>query len=100
MAIGQQFSLPILVPLALERLESNPWLEADFYVGDLLKFVFMAKPEFWVEYPDMWQRTYQIAQSAWPEAVHFDDAWHETIESDLRQAFDLFVRNDPRVARG
>ena len=33
MAIGQQCSLPILVPLAIERLRIDPWAEGDFYLG-------------------------------------------------------------------
>ena len=36
--IGQKFSLEYLVPLALERLEADPWIDGD-YEGDLLNSV-------------------------------------------------------------
>lgn len=45
--IGQNFSLPYLVPLALDRLEENVLAEGDFYPGDLLVAVSSAVDEFW-----------------------------------------------------
>lgn len=37
--IGQQISLPFLAPLALDLLEKNPFVEGNFYPGDLLRAV-------------------------------------------------------------
>jgi hypothetical protein len=34
--IGQNIGLPWLLPLALDRLEENPWAAGDMYPGDLL----------------------------------------------------------------
>ncbi|HUE15278.1 MAG TPA: contact-dependent growth inhibition system immunity protein [Planctomycetaceae bacterium] len=51
--IGQQFSLPFLVPLALEKLEENPLVEGDYYPGDLLKVVLRVPEEFWGVHPDL-----------------------------------------------
>lgn len=35
--IGQKIGLAFLIPLALERLEADPWVAGDLYPGDLLK---------------------------------------------------------------
>ncbi|MEZ5946665.1 MAG: contact-dependent growth inhibition system immunity protein [Hyphomonas sp.] len=37
--VGQRIYLKHLLPVALERLDQNPWLSGDFYQGDLLKAV-------------------------------------------------------------
>jgi len=95
MAIGQQFSLPILVPLALERLEQNPLLEADFYEGDLWKFVLMAKPDFWNEHPDLWQHASRISERAWVEAEATDESWQQNIEPDLKETYAAFLLRKP-----
>jgi hypothetical protein len=95
MAIGQQFSLPILIPLAMERLAEDPLLEADFFEGDLLKFVFMVEPEFWTDHPDLWKQTDDLATAAFSAALQMDDAWHETIEPDFKTAYATFLERKP-----
>ena len=45
--IGQHESLDALVPLALERLESNPLAEGDYYPGDLLAAVLGVSGAHW-----------------------------------------------------
>jgi hypothetical protein len=45
--IGQQFSLDYLVPLALDILKENLFVEGDFYEGELLHSVLCIKPEYW-----------------------------------------------------
>jgi hypothetical protein len=37
--VGQRIYLKHLLPVALARLAPDPWLECDFYPGDLLKSV-------------------------------------------------------------
>jgi CDI immunity proteins len=54
--IGQQISLPILVPLALERLEGNPLAEGDFFPGDLLENVLLIDESFWLAHPELHRR--------------------------------------------
>ena len=51
--IGQGFGLPHLVPIALERLYDNPFLEGDFYPGDLLLAVAKAPSSFWEAHPHL-----------------------------------------------
>ena len=50
--IGQQISLPILMPLALEQLEQDPLACGHFYPGDLLSSVLRADERFWVNDPE------------------------------------------------
>lgn len=51
MAIGQRFSLPVLIPITLERLKADPLVEADFYEGDLLNAILAVKADFWASPP-------------------------------------------------
>src|SRR4051812_43426117 len=46
--IGQKISVPILVPMALERLEENPLAQGDFFPGDLLKNVLQIDASYWL----------------------------------------------------
>jgi len=50
--IGQNFGLPFLVPLALEKLRENILAEGDFYPGDLLRAVVSSDPDFWKTNPE------------------------------------------------
>ena len=54
--VGQQISLSILIPLAVERLEAEPLVECRFYPGDLLEAVFRTDEAFWASHPDSCQR--------------------------------------------
>lgn len=51
--IGQNFSLPILIPKAIDVLENDILAEGDFYPGDLLNNVLTITPKFWIDYPEL-----------------------------------------------
>lgn len=51
--IGQNLSLPILIPKAVDLLEKDILAEGDFYPGDLLEHVLKVKLQFWDEHPEM-----------------------------------------------
>ncbi|MFK8058300.1 MAG: contact-dependent growth inhibition system immunity protein [Saprospiraceae bacterium] len=51
--IGQDFSLPHLVPLAIEVLSGNILAEGDMYEGDLLKAVLTSKRTYWKSVPEV-----------------------------------------------
>jgi len=51
--IGQNLSLPILIPKALDVLERNILAEGDFYPGDLLQNVLTISPKFWATNPEL-----------------------------------------------
>jgi hypothetical protein len=60
--IGQQISLPILIPLAVERLEADPLAEGHYYPGDLLFAVLSIDRGFWSTHPDSAKRVNQVVQ--------------------------------------
>jgi hypothetical protein len=51
--IGQGISLSYLVPIALSFLVDNPFVEGDFYKGDLLICVLKIGQNFWNTNPDL-----------------------------------------------
>ncbi|NSL85406.1 contact-dependent growth inhibition system immunity protein [Chitinophaga solisilvae] len=51
--IGQSFNPAYLVPLAIEKLKDDLFVEADLYPGDLLKNVLDVPAHFWEEHQDL-----------------------------------------------
>jgi CDI immunity proteins len=47
--IGQEIGLKYLVPIALEKLEINLFVEGNYYEGDLLKQLLEINTGFWDE---------------------------------------------------
>ena len=58
--INQQRALPFLVPLAIERLEANPFARGEQHLGDLLLSVLRVKAEFWRGEPQLLWRFQEI----------------------------------------
>lgn len=61
--IGQSIGLPWLLPLAIDRLEENPWASGDHYPGDLLKMTAGAKFS-WITQPDLRERLRAVIERA------------------------------------
>ena len=86
--VGQKFSLPILLPKAIEFLIADPLLEATYYPGDLLAMVLQVPQEHWQVNPDLLAKVKSILASI-PElppelqerAARF---WRETGETSSR----------------
>jgi len=53
--IGQKIGLEYLIPLALIRLEENPWAEGMMYEGDLLCATLKCGVSFWRDH-DVWRK--------------------------------------------
>ncbi|XOI97579.1 contact-dependent growth inhibition system immunity protein [Paenibacillus polymyxa] len=51
--IGQQMSLDLLLPLALEKLLENPLRSGDLYMGDLFCSVLKVGQEYWEEHREL-----------------------------------------------
>jgi hypothetical protein len=58
--ISQQSSLSFLIPLALERLEVNPFARGEQHLGDLLLSVLRVKAEFWRNEPQLLWRFQEV----------------------------------------
>ena len=55
--LGQQISLPILMPMALDVLELvDPFAGGDMNHGTLLLNALCVDKQFWQEYPHLWHR--------------------------------------------
>jgi len=61
--IGQQFSLQYLIPLAIERLQTDIFMEGDFYPGDLLKNVLSVDTKFWLANKDLWTKIDELIKN-------------------------------------
>jgi hypothetical protein len=70
--IAQRVGLPVLVPLALARLEQNPLAEGDFYPGDLLVATTRIPPEYWQSHGAESARLRAIVASIDPAEVDGD----------------------------
>jgi len=53
--IGQKFGLFYLIPLAIEKLKEDLFVEGDFYEGDLLENVLKVEAKFWNENEASWR---------------------------------------------
>lgn len=62
--IGRQCSLPVTVPLAMERLEHDPFAQAGRHPGDLLTAVLEADRRYWLEHEEHWLAMAGILEEA------------------------------------
>ena len=67
--IGQQFGLTYLIPLALEHLSQDIFIEGDYFPGDLLKNVLLVDNLFWKNHKDLWARLNELIQYRRDELV-------------------------------
>lgn len=58
--IGQGMGLEFLIPLAVELLQENPFVEGDYYPGDLLSVVMRVAPGFWQTHQDVYWSVSEI----------------------------------------
>jgi hypothetical protein len=58
--IGQSIGLEFLIPLAVELLRKNPFVEGDYYPGDLLSMVMQVEPSFWQTHQDLYWSVSEI----------------------------------------
>ena len=88
--IGQSISLHYLVPLALEQLEVDPWIEAEFFRGDLLKALVQADRAFWQRRTDLLGRLQDIVQRAKQLLPSLEDYDRKTADDVLAEAIAAF----------
>lgn len=58
--IGNGISMPYLIPLAIEKLNKNPFAEGDYYPGDLFQSVLNVDVNFWLTNRPFWQYIHQL----------------------------------------
>lgn len=70
--------LPYVLPMAVERLEGDPWLTAHRNPGDLLIAVMEADSRFWREHYETWAAMIPILESAAGQAAEALEAAYES----------------------
>jgi hypothetical protein len=58
--IGQGIGLEFLIPSAVELLQENPFVQGDYYPGDLLSAVMQVEPSFWRTHQDVYWKVSEI----------------------------------------
>jgi CDI immunity proteins len=85
-------SLPYLIPLAVERLEEDPLVEARFFRGDLLAVVLRVEEPFWADHPDSFQRACEIIKGVKTMLPSLDEIDAPMVLKVLAEASDTFVQ--------
>lgn len=84
--IGQKISLPILIPLAVERVQDEPLVEGDYYPGDLLHAVLRVDEAFWANHPDSFQQVRNIIRRVKDLLPSLDESDQPTVLTMLNEA--------------
>lgn len=58
--IGQKFGLQYLIPLAIEKLQDNIFVDAELYEGDLLENVLNIDTSFWNNNETYWTQVNEL----------------------------------------
>lgn len=91
--LGQNIGSQYLVPIALEHLEVEPFVEGDFYPGDLLCNVLSLPHSFWLDYPDLRDRAAAVAARA-RAAISATEYEHgPVVAKAIRKAYAVFSSN-------
>lgn len=95
--IGQNISLDILVPLAMERLHQNIMAEGNCYPGDLLQNVVAADPKYWEKHPDNHRKLVKLYKNNLPAIQKMVGySIHPREFMKMNERFDKFAALIPR----
>ena len=61
--ISQGFSLCYLIPLAIEHLKTDIFVEGDLFPGDLLKNVLLVDSKFWTSNKHLWRAVNELIKN-------------------------------------
>jgi hypothetical protein len=86
--IGQGFSLNYLMPLAIEHLNLDILVEANYFPGDLLTIVLQVDLNFWRENELLWRQIFDFLKDRRAELA--------THEIDSTTFDSVFNSNDSR----
>ena len=82
--IGQGIGLKFLIPIAIERLNENLFVEGDYYEGDLLQMVLEVDESFWHDNKEKCNSVFQLINSRLEELKENNirvDAFHKAYEN-------------------
>jgi len=95
--IGQDIGLEYLVPLALERLQAEPYAQGDSYPGDLLVNVLGSDVGFWRRRSELRQQLVAIAERAIGTSKTLPANADETEVGYIAEAYAEFKRQQTSV---
>jgi hypothetical protein len=72
--IGQKFGLQYLIPLAIEKLQDDIFVEAELYEGDLLENVLKIDTSFWDSNEKYWTQLNKLLQDKREEITEMEIA--------------------------
>jgi hypothetical protein len=84
--IGQNMSLELLMPLAMEKLEEDFLAEGDCYPGDLLHSILTSDAEYWRQHQGQWRSIATLYEQHRP-LLESDDTYRP-----IRRSFDDFAK--------
>lgn len=65
--IGQGFCLRYLIPLAIDHLQVDIFVQGDYYPGDLLNNMLSVEKGFWLENKKLWAQIDSLIENRRPE---------------------------------
>jgi hypothetical protein len=88
--LEQQIGLDYLVPIALERLDTAPLVEARLYPGDLLDGLLNVPATFWDRNPGLRHLADAIAGRAFSAAPARPETWQVSVLPGLEESYARF----------
>jgi CDI immunity proteins len=67
--VGQKLGLKYLIPIAIERLQSNIFIDAELYEGDLLESVLKIDSSFWDKNEHYWTQLNELIKDRRQEII-------------------------------
>jgi hypothetical protein len=65
-------------------LQGDPFVEGDYYTGDLLIAVLRIKRQFWAQHPESRQTVNEIVQRAFARRQEFPDVEWDQLDQGLK----------------
>lgn len=98
MLISQDIGLVFIIPRAIEILKTEPFVEGDYYEGDLLKSVLTSDKLFWQKNTKLKLEVENIMEANLDEWRNFDTT--EDIKQKLFEAYEDFKNSKPITNEG
>ena len=92
--IGQNIGLDYLIPLAIERLEANPFTEGACYPCDLLVNVLAGDANFWRRHPEWSKRMVLVTERSISQFPNRPDIASKAVTRAVLEAFEPFQRRE------
>lgn len=88
--LSQNISLPYVIPVAVQLLETNALADGGYYPGDLLFNVLITDRQYWRENPILWEKliriyTEQDVRTTWAEHKAKDLVFLDAFERIFKQ---------------